>query len=104
MPPILIELCLLLLPMQSDPVRAHEIWQAHARASAVINAGSLQSTAAAALQKKEFEDRFNRLTQAVEEFSREYNKYHGMTWPKDKADALRKAIHDLEEAEPSLRR
>ena len=99
MPPVFIELCLLLLPMQSDPIRAHEIQARNTVASSVVS----QTPATVALQKKQFEERFNRLTQAVAEFSREYNKSQGLTWPKDKADALKKAIHDLEQAEPALR-
>ena len=37
------------------------------------------------------------------EFSREYNKTHGELWPKAKADSLKKALRDLQKAEPWLR-
>jgi hypothetical protein len=99
--PLFIELCLL-VSMQADPVRAHELWQAQAKTSA-ISAASAQS-AALAEKKKEFEVRFNRLTEAVAEFSREYNRNQGQAWPKQKADALKKAMRELQEAEAWLQK
>lgn len=51
---------------------------------------------------KRFEERFNRLAKAVEDFSQAYNENKGQVWPADKAAALRKAMEQLQEAEPSL--
>ena len=93
---VLIELCVL-ISMQSDPVRAHEMWQAQAKSQTAFIAAAQSS--ALAERKKEFEARFNRLTEAVAEFSREYNRNKGMAWPKEKADALKKAMQDLEKSE-----
>jgi len=94
--PILLELCLL-VSMQGDPVRAREVWQTQAKANAGFAATA--QPAALAGRKAQFEARFNRLTEAVAEFSREYNRNQGMAWPKEKADALKKAMRELEKSE-----
>ena len=102
MSPVFIELCLLLLPMQSDSVRQNEIWEGQA-----IKAPKVFQQAQASLaanKKRDFEERFNRLTAAVAAFSQEYNKTHGLAWPQAKAEALKKAIRDLEKSEPRLRK
>jgi hypothetical protein len=100
MSPVFIELTLLLLPMQSDLVRQNEAWEARALAAPKVFQQAQASLAAD--KKRNFEERFNRLTAAVAAFSQEYNKTHGLTWPQDKAEALKKAIRDLEKAEPRL--
>ncbi len=51
---------------------------------------------------RRFEDRFNRLVKAVEEFSLAYNGSKGQTWPSDKVAALRKAMLELQKADPAL--
>ena len=94
--PLLLELCVL-VSVQSDPVRAHEVWQTQAKAQPAFIATA--QTTALAERKKLFEARFNRLTDALAEFSREYNRNQGMAWPKEKADALKKAMRDLEKSE-----
>lgn len=52
---------------------------------------------------RRFEDRFNRLVMAVEEFSQAYNGGRGQVWPAEKAAALRKAMEELQKAEQSLK-
>jgi hypothetical protein len=51
---------------------------------------------------RRFEDRFNKLVRAVEEFSQAYNGAKGQVWPAGKAEALRKAMAQLQDADPSL--
>ena len=102
MPPVFIELTLLLLPMQSDLVRQNEVWEAQVIAAPKVVQQAQASLAAG--KKREFEERFNRLTAAVAAFSQEYNRTHGLTWPQTRADALKKAIRDLEKSEPRLRK
>ncbi len=51
---------------------------------------------------RRFEDRFNNLVKAVEEFSQAYNGSKGQVWPAGKAEALRKAMEQLQDIEPSL--
>lgn len=51
---------------------------------------------------RRFEERFNKLVKAVEEFSQAYNGSKGQVWPAGKAEALRKAMEQLQEADPSF--
>lgn len=51
---------------------------------------------------KRFEERFNKLAKAVEEFSQAYNENKGQVWPAGKAEALRKAMEQLQDADPSM--
>lgn len=51
---------------------------------------------------KRFEERFNKLVKAVEEFSQAYNENKGQVWPAGKAEALRKAMEQLQDADPSF--
>ena len=46
-------------------------------------------------ERRRFEQKFNRLVDALDEFQREYNASRGLVWPKKKADALKKALRDL---------
>jgi len=46
--------------------------------------------------RRDFELKFNRVVKAAQEFSRAYNEQKGMTWPQDKAEALSKAMADLQ--------
>lgn len=55
------------------------------------------------MRVRQFEARFNKLVEAVEEFSQAYNGARGQVWPADKVAALRKAMEDLQKAERSLR-
>ncbi len=51
---------------------------------------------------RRFEERFNKLVKAVEEFSQAYNGSKGQVWPAGKAEALRKAMEQLQDADPSF--
>lgn len=44
---------------------------------------------------REFQQKFNRLVDAVEAFGRKYNEGKGHVWPKREADALREALTEL---------
>lgn len=55
------------------------------------------------LKQKMMTERFNRLVDAVEAFSKAYNGSKGQVWPADKAKALQKAMKDLQEIEPSFK-
>jgi len=55
------------------------------------------------LRQKQFEAKFNQLVEAIASFSREYKKSKGAIWPQREADKLRKALHELQASEKSLR-
>lgn len=97
-------LCLLQFP--TDPVRAHETAVMIARSQVpVVNespANGLNSYQQK-LQLRRFEERFNKLVQAVEEFSIAYNQNKGQAWPNGKAEALRKAMSELQKIDPNLK-
>ena len=97
-------LCLLQFP--TDPVRAQEAAVMIARTQVpVVNELSANSPNAyqQKLQLRRFEERFNKLVQAVEEFSVAYNQNKGQAWPNGKAEALRKAMSDLQKIDPNLK-
>lgn len=79
-----------LLQTQADSARRIEIAQAviEARASAATE----QAKAVTDDERRRFEDKFNRLVSAMDNFQREYNASGGKVWPKKEADALKKAI------------
>lgn len=79
----------------SDPVRPSE--QARLQAN-LRNASFEQSKAEEMrLRKRDFEKRFNNLIDAIKNFSEDYNHSAGAAWPAKKADALRRAMHNLEQ-------
>jgi hypothetical protein len=55
------------------------------------------------LQLRRFEQSFNKLVVAVEEFSQAYNASRGLVWPADKAAALRKAMQEMQKIDPNFR-
>lgn len=77
-----------------DPVRGAEIAQAtvKAQARARTDEGASRSEA----ERRRFEVNFNRLVSALDDFQREYTASGGHVWPKKRADALKKAIKDLQ--------
>lgn len=88
--------CFLQIPL--DPVRSFDV---------AVNAQKAQVTSLDAYrqrvqddEKRLFEQRFNRLVTALQEFNQEYSCAGGAVWPKAKVDAVNKAIHDLQ-ATPS---
>ncbi len=54
-------------------------------------------------QQRQFALKFNQLVDAVASFAKVYNQGKGSVWPQREADKLRKAIHQIEHLEKSLR-
>lgn len=97
-------LCLLQFP--TDPVRAQEQAVAIHRSNVPVVVEPNGVGPSPYLQKvmlRRFEERFNKLVQAVEEFSVAYNGTKGQAWPADKAAALRKAMAELQKIDPNLK-
>ncbi len=55
-----------------------------------------QQQATEAALRRDFEQKFNRMLAAADEFSKAYNGANGSVWPHDKAEALRKAMQALQ--------
>jgi hypothetical protein len=55
------------------------------------------------LQAARFAERFNKLVEAVEEFSIAYNRHRGQAWPADKAKALQKAMAEIQKVDLNLK-
>jgi len=97
-------LCLLQYP--TDPVRAQETTAAIHRTQVPVVTEPAEVGPSPYLQKvqlRRFQERFNKLVQAVEEFSIAYNQNRGQAWPNDKAEALRKAMAELQKIDPNLK-
>lgn len=97
-------LCLLQFP--TDPVRAQEQAVAILLSRTPVIEEPTPVGPSPYLQKlqlRRFEERFNKLVQAVEDFSIAYNQNKGLAWPSDKAEALRKAMSDLQKVDPNLK-
>jgi hypothetical protein len=70
----------------TNPQKFHEMSEPQARV--------------AQLQRHLFEQRFQKLVDAVQRFSDQYNKGRGYVWPLKEAEALRKAYRNLERSMP----
>jgi hypothetical protein len=95
----------LLCLLQNEPVMGHDSGSMMARNTApVVNAipGVEPHPYVQMVRVKRFEERFNKLVKAVEEFSQAYNGNKGQVWPAAKAEALRKAMEQLQDADPSF--
>lgn len=95
----------LLCLLQNNPVMGHDAGGMLARNTApVVNAipGVEPHPYVQMVRVKRFEERFNKLVKAVEEFSQAYNDNKGQVWPAGKAEALRKAMEQLQDADPSF--
>lgn len=68
--------------------------------SAKSRAYLAQQEQASAARKRDFEKRFNKLIDALQEFTRAYNAAQGQVWPAKEAEALRVALQNLERAMP----
>jgi hypothetical protein len=53
-------------------------------------------------RQQRFQERFNNLVKAIEAFSAEYNRSEGQVWPHAKAEALRRAMEELQKADPKF--
>lgn len=49
-------------------------------------------------ERRRFEAKFNAVVSAVEAFGKKYNRGRGKVWPRREAEALRKAIGELQKA------
>jgi hypothetical protein len=67
-----------------------------------IQAQEREATARAEMQRQRFEQRFNKLVDAVAAFAKEYNEGKGQVWPSAEAAKLRKAMSELQALEESL--
>ncbi len=98
-------LCFLQLPA-GTPRTGHDSPVVH-RSDVPVVAIDPEPTALTPAQQKamlrRFESRFNKLVEAVEEFSLAYNESKGQAWPAAKAEALRKAMAELQKADPNLK-
>jgi hypothetical protein len=98
-------LLICLLQYQSDPGRAQDTAVALHRSQVPVVQEPIPVGLSPYLQKvqlRRFEANFNKLVQAVEEFSIAYNQNKGQAWPADKAEALRKAMAELQKIDPNL--
>ncbi len=94
-----------LLQFPTDPIRQQEQTVAIHRAGLPVRYDTQPTELSPYLKQvktRRMESRFNQLVQAVEEFSRAYNGSHGQSWPADKAEALRKAMLELQKADPAF--
>jgi len=101
-----LSLMLCLFQYQTDPVASQQATVAMHRSNVPVvqepaNVGP--SDYLKKVQLRRFEERFNKLVQAVEEFSVAYNGTKGRAWPNDKAQALRKAMAELQKIDPSFK-
>ena len=76
-----------------DPIRGAEMSQANLKAQRATMAR--QETTGNWEERRRFEEKFNRLVAALDDFQREYNASGGLVWPKKKADAVKKAMKQL---------
>ena len=84
-----------------DAVRTVEVQQRIALARAKQH--ELEMRARQQEQQRQFALKFNQLVDAVASFAKAYNQGKGAVWPKGEADKLRKAMHQIEQLEKSLR-
>jgi hypothetical protein len=93
---------LLVLLFQGDPVRSLD---AHTMvSSAQIRSFDEQRRRSIAEGQREFEVKFNKLIDALEEFSKEYRSSQGQVWPAKKAEALKTALREVERSMPTYRK
>ncbi len=76
--------------------QTHAFEEAALRLKAGAEAIQREEQALHAAERQEFIERFNRLAQAMQAFQEEFSKSDGTVWPKKKAEALGKAIRQLE--------
>lgn len=96
-------LCLLQFPTDSGRAQGTAVMVARSQESVVNDSPSNgPSSYLQKVQLRRFEERFNKLVQAVEEFSIAYNQNKGQAWPNGKAEALRKAMAELQKVEPNF--
>jgi len=90
-----------LIAFQTDPGRERELILVPLRSQNV--AKEFAAPNLTAYRKRQIVERFNKLVEALEEFSKAHNESNGQIWPLDKARAVQKAIRELQEVEPSFK-
>uniref|UniRef100_Q02AP8 Uncharacterized protein n=1 Tax=Solibacter usitatus (strain Ellin6076) TaxID=234267 RepID=Q02AP8_SOLUE len=90
-----------LLAAAGDAVRTAEVQQKISLARASQH--ELEMRARQQEQQRQFALKFNRLVDAVADFAKVYNQGKGSVWPQREADKLRKAMHQIQQLEKSLR-
>jgi hypothetical protein len=76
--------------------QTHAFDEAAMRLKAGAEAIQRQEQALQTAERQEFIERFNRLAQAMQAFQQEFSKSDGTVWPKKKAEALSKAMRQME--------
>ena len=84
----------------ADPVRGAEFAQLSMKSQAFEEQKARAEVTLAG--EADFKRRFNQLVSAVADFAAVYNETRGTVWPAKKAEALRKAMKDLETAHPAF--
>ena len=80
---------------QSDPVRSLEALTMANAANA--RAEELHRKDASDQERRQFEEKFNKLIDALQGFTQEYNRSNGSVWPAKKVEAVNKALRELEQ-------
>ena len=88
-------LSLLMQLRVTDPVRSAEEAEMLLRARTAIQ---ISPNIAREAQDRNFESKFNALIKALSAFSKKYNEGSGQLWPTKEAEALRKALTELQRA------
>ncbi len=84
---------------QADPIRPFET---HAMVNAAeVRAVDEQQRRSVVQAQQAFEDKFNRLIDALQEFTKKYNGSQGQVWPAKEASALKAALKEVERAVPN---
>jgi hypothetical protein len=65
-------------------------------AAASARAEELHRRDASDQERRHFEEKFNKLIDALQDFTREYNRSNGNVWPAKKVEAVNKALRELE--------
>ena len=87
---------------QGDPIRPFD---AHTMVNAAQSrAIDEQRRKSIAEGQRGFEEKFNKLIDALQEFTREYNGSQGQVWPAKKAEALKTALREVERAMPAYKK
>jgi hypothetical protein len=83
---------------QSDPVRSLEALTMANTANARNE--ELHRKDASDQERRQFEEKFNKLIDALQGFTQEYNRSNGHVWPAKKVEAVNKALRELEQTRP----
>jgi len=79
--------------LQVDPVRRVEVASA---VSAAVRSEDFNRKSGSELERRQFEQKFNGLIDALRDFTQAYNSSNGTVWPLKKVEAINKAFRELE--------